>query len=147
MGKFVYFTSAEKRQANKVDLPSFLLDRGEAKHSFHKNGTDRSLYVFEAPIDLLSHITLYPTGWLEHSYVACCGTSVQPVLEWLRQNPKLLNMVYLCLDNDEAGEDACESMMEVLADMDVDVERLRPQGKDWNDDLRAKRGNAKTPTA
>jgi len=29
----------------------------------------------------------------------------------------------------------------------VDVERLRPQGKDWNDDLRAKRVNAKTPTA
>lgn len=29
MGKFVYFTSAEKRQANEVDLPSFLLDRGE----------------------------------------------------------------------------------------------------------------------
>ena len=29
---------------------------------------------------------------------------------------------------------------EVLEEMDVDVERLRPQGKDWNDDLRAKRG-------
>lgn len=29
MRKFVYFTSAEKRQANEVDLPSFLLDRGE----------------------------------------------------------------------------------------------------------------------
>lgn len=56
-----------------------------------------------------------------------------------------MNMVYLCLDNDEAGEDACESMTEVLADMDVDVERLRPQGKDWNDDLRAKHGKAKTP--
>lgn len=122
------------------------VEGSEAKHSFHKDGTDCSLCVFEAPIDLLSHITLYPAGWLEHSYVACCGTSVQPVLERLRQNPKL-NMVYLCLDNDEAGEDACESMMEVLADMDVDVERLRPQGKDWNDDLRAKRGNAKTPTA
>ena len=115
------------------------VEGSEAKHSFHKDGTDCSLYVFEAPIDLLSHITLYPAGWLEHSYVACCGTSVQPVLERLRQNLKL-NMVYLCLDNDEAGEDACESMMEVLADMDVDVERLRPQGKDWNDDLCAKRG-------
>lgn len=115
------------------------VEGSEAKHSFHKDGTDCSLYVFEAPIDLLSHITLYPAGWLEHSYVACCGTSIQPVLERLRQNPKL-NMVYLCLDNDEAGEDACESMMEVLADMDVDVERLRPQGKDWNDDLCAKRG-------
>jgi len=115
------------------------VEGSEAKHSFHKDGTDCSLYVFEAPIDLLSHITLYPTGWLEHSYVACCGTSVQPVLERLRQNPKL-NMVYLCLDNDEAGEDACENMMEVLEEKDVDVERLRPQGKDWNDDLRAKRG-------
>ena len=122
------------------------VEGSEAKHSFHKDGTDCSLYVFEAPIDLLSHITLYPAGWLEHSYVACCGTSVQPVLERLRQNPKL-NMVYLCLDNDEAGEDACESMTEVLADTDVDVERLRPQGKDWNDDLCAKRGKAKTPTA
>ena len=77
----------------------------DIKHSFHKNGTDRSLYVFEAPIDLLSHITLYPAGWLEHSYVACCGTSIQLVLERLRQNPKL-DTVYLCLDNDEAGEDA-----------------------------------------
>lgn len=115
------------------------VEGSEAKHSFHKNGTDCSLYVFEAPIDLLSHITLYPAGWLEHSYVACCGTSVQPVLERLRQNPRL-NMVYLCLDNDEAGEDACENMMEVLEEMDVDVERLRPQGKDWNDDLCAKRG-------
>ena len=35
---------------------------------------------------------------------------------------------------------ACENMMEVLEEMDVDVERLRPQGKDWNDDLCAKRG-------
>ena len=60
-------------------------------------------------------------------------------LERGKTNPKL-DTVYLCLDNDEAGEDACESMMEVLEEMDVDVERLRPQGKDWNDDLCAKRG-------
>ena len=115
------------------------IEGSASEHCFHKNGTDKSLYVFEAPIDLLSHITLYPYGWQEHSYVACCGLSIQPVLERLRQNPKL-NMVYLCLDNDEAGEDACENMMEVLEEMDVDVERLRPQGKDWNDDLCAKRG-------
>ena len=110
-------------------------EHGEAKHAHLR----RSLYVFEAPIDLLSHITLYPAGWLEHSYVACCGTSIQPVLERLRQNPKL-DTVYLCLDNDEAGEDASESMAEELENMGLDVERLRPQGKDWNDDLCAKRG-------
>lgn len=44
------------------------VESSDIKHSFHKNGADRSLYVFEAPIDLLSHITLYPAGWLEHSY-------------------------------------------------------------------------------
>lgn len=97
-------------------------------------------------VQILSHITLYPAGWLEHSYVACCGTSIQPVLERLRQNPKL-DTVYLCLDNDEAGEDACDGMLDTLEDMGYDVERLRPEGKDWNDDLRAKRGKAKTPTA
>ena len=118
------------------------VESSDIKHSFHKNGTDRSLYVFEAPIDLLSHITLYPAGWLEHSYVACCGTSIQPVLERLRQNPKL-DTVYLCLDNDEAGEDACDGMLDTLEDMGYDVERLRPEGKDWNDDLRAKRGKAR----
>ena len=115
------------------------VEGSETKHSFHKDGTGTSLYVFEAPVDLLSHITLYPAGWLEHSYVACCGTSIQPVLERLRQNPKL-DTVYLCLDNDEAGEDACDGMMDTLEDMGYDVERLRPEGKDWNDDLRAKRG-------
>ena len=107
------------------------------KNKINKNGTDKSLYVFEAPIDLLSHITLYPYGWQEHSYVACCGTSIQPVLERLRQNPKL-DMVYLCLDNDDAGNDACDRMTDTLEDMGLDVERLCPVRKDWNDDLCAK---------
>ena len=108
-----------------------------SEHCFHKNGTDKSLYVFEAPIDLLSHITLYPYGWQEHSYVACCGTSIQPVLERLRQNPKL-DTVYLCLDNDDAGNDASDRMMDTLEDMGLEVQRLCPVRKDWNDDLCAK---------
>ena len=109
----------------------------DIKHSFHKNGTDRSLYVFEAPIDLLSHITLYPAGWLEHSYVACCGTSVQPVLERLRQNPKL-NMVYLCLDNDEAGHKAAQRIArELLDEWEVEVSAHFPDHKDWNEELLA----------
>ena len=113
------------------------VEGSESAHSFHKDGTDKSLYVFEAPIDLLSHITLYPYGWQEHSYVACCGTSAQPVLERLRQNPGL-DTVYLCLDNDDAGNDACERMTETLEEMNLEVQRLCPQRKDWNDDLCAK---------
>ena len=65
------------------------------------------------------------------------AASIQPVLERLRQNPKL-DMVYLCLDNDDAGNDACDRMMDTLEDMGLDVERLCPVRKDWNDDLCAK---------
>ena len=110
------------------------IESSASEHCFHKDGTDKSLYVFEAPIDLLSHITLNPYGWQEHSYVACCGTSIQPVLERLRQNPKL-DTVYLCLDNDDAGNDACDRMTDTLEDMGLEVERLCPVRKDWNDDL------------
>ena len=113
------------------------IESSASEHCFHKDGTDKSLYVFEAPIDLLSHITLYPYGWQEHSYVACCGTSIQPVLERLRQNPKL-DTVYLCLDNDDAGNDACDRMTDTLEDMGLEVQRLCPVRKDWNDDLCAK---------
>ena len=70
-------------------------------------------------------------------YVACCGTSIQPVLERLRQNPKL-DTVYLCLDNDDAGNEACDRMKDALEDMGLDVEQLTPHRKDWNDDLCAK---------
>ena len=35
------------------------IESSASEHCFHKDGTDKSLYVFEAPIDLLSHITLY----------------------------------------------------------------------------------------
>ena len=34
------------------------IEGSASEHCFHKNGTDKSLYVFEAPIDLLSHIML-----------------------------------------------------------------------------------------
>lgn len=122
------------------------VEGSEAQHSFHWNGTDGTLYVFEAPIDLLSYITLHPAGWREHSYVACCGTSIQPVLERLRQQPKI-STVYLCLDNDEAGETASGRMEEALHALNVDTVRLRPVRKDWNDDLCAQCEKTKEPTA
>ena len=46
--------------------------------------------------------------------------------------------MYLCLDNDDAGNDACDRMTDTLEDMGLEVERLCPVRKDWNDDLRAK---------
>ena len=73
---------AHKRSANSFGKAFRLNVEGcDPRHSFHHIGTDRSLYVFEAPIDMLSYITLHPEGWQSHSYVACCGTSIQPAHE------------------------------------------------------------------
>ena len=65
------------------------------QHSFHHVGQDGLLYVFEAPIDLLSFLTLYPDRWQEHSYVALCGTGGQAVCWMLEQHPSLQSVV-LC---------------------------------------------------
>lgn len=96
--------------------------------------------MFEAPIDMLSFITLYPENWQRHSYVACCGTSIQPVLQMLEQAPQL-GTILLCLDNDEAGHQASRRMREQL-EMRYSVERLIPENKDWNDDLTLSAENA-----
>ena len=116
------------------------IEGSDPKHSFHYLGGDDTLYVFEAPIDLLSYISLFTEGWQEHNYVACCGTSSIPVLEMLRQLPQL-RQVYLCLDNDAAGHAASERMAKLLEERGISAERLVPQQKDWNDDLKAEQEN------
>ena len=111
------------------------VEGSDPRYSFRHMGTDGTLLVFEAPIDLLSHVTLHPGNWSDHSYVACCGTSVQPVLTALEQMPQP-DTVYLCLDNDAAGHAASERMAgEIAQRFDVTTERLLPVRKDWNEDL------------
>ena len=112
------------------------IEGSDPKYSFHYLGGDNTLYVFEAPIDLLSYISLHPENWQEHNYVACCGTSSIPVLEMVRQLPQL-RQVCLCLDNDDAGHTASERMAELLKEHGLNAVRLVPQQKDWNDDLTA----------
>lgn len=131
------------RHAHKRSVSSYgkafrlNVEGSDPRYSFHHIGTDGSLYVFEAPIDLLSYITLHPENWSAHSYVACCGTSIQPVLKMLDRLPQI-NTVLLCLDNDDAGHLACQRMSAQLAEH-YTVERLVPKNKDWNDDLTAEK--------
>lgn len=75
---------AHKRSTNSFGK-SFRLnvDGSDPRYSFHHIGTSGCLYVFEAPIDMLSYITLHPDNWQQHSYVACCGVSFQPVQQML----------------------------------------------------------------
>lgn len=127
---------AHKRSTNSYGS-SFRMnvESSDPRYSFHRTGTDGTLFVFEAPIDLMSFITMFPYDWEKHSYVACCGTSFQPVAWMLEQMDA--DKVYLCLDNDVAGQKACARMEPELLSLGLSGERLVPARKDWNDDLTA----------
>ena len=105
-------------------------------YSFHYIGTSNKLYVFEAPIDMLSFITIYKhTHWQEDSYVALCGVSEQAMLTMLDNNPHL-NHVLLCLDHDAAGIEASEKFQEILSEKGIECSRLLSKCKDWNEDIK-----------
>ena len=112
----------------------------DARYSFHYTGTSDRLYVFEAPVDLLSFLTLYQKDWQSHSYAALCGTSEHALLWMLEQNPNIRN-VLLCLDHDAAGIEANGRLAEILRDRGYHcVSVLQPEHKDWNEDLKAAYG-------
>lgn len=107
----------------------------DARYSFHYCGTDDRLCVFEAPVDLLSFITLYPEDWQRHSYVALCGTSDKAMFWMLEQDPNL-RQIALCLDNDDAGIKASQRLSDALQEKGYsEVQTLLPSQKDWNAEL------------
>lgn len=116
------------------------VEGSDPRYSFHWSGTSGRLYVFEAPIDLLSFLTLYPRDWQVHSYVTLCGVGEQAMLWMLDQGPQI-QQVLLCLDHDKAGIEATGRLMDILNDRGgVTVSVLQPEQKDWNEDLKARCG-------
>ena len=105
----------------------------EKAFGFAHRGTDKQLLVFEAPIDLLSFIELFPKNWQQHSYLALGGVSAKALQQFLSERPDM-ERVFLCLDADKAGEDACNRLAGLLPDT-VSVTRIQPCMKDWNDVL------------
>ena len=98
-------------------------------------GTDEHSVPRHAPIDLLSYLTLHPENWQHHSYVACCGTSYEPV-RWMLRQMETPQMVSLCLDHDRAGERGSERMADQIAsEFGIPTRRLISEQKDWNEDL------------
>ncbi|MEA4894651.1 MAG: DUF3991 and toprim domain-containing protein [Oscillospiraceae bacterium] len=120
------------------------VDGCNPSYSFHYAGTDNRLYVFEAPIDLLSYITLHPQEWQKHSYVALCGVSEYAMLKMLELHPNL-DRVMLCLDHDEAGIEASDKYLDLLSEKGFRCERELSEYKDWNEDIKARHGLAAIP--
>ena len=105
----------------------------EKAFGFAHRGTDKQLLVFEAPIDLLSFIELFPKNWQQHNYLSLGGVSGKALRQFLSERPDV-ERVFLCLDSDKAGEDACKRLAALLPDT-MSVTRIQPCMKDWNDVL------------
>ena len=105
----------------------------EKAFGFAHRGTDKQLLVFEAPIALLSFIELFPKNWQQHNYLSLGGVSGKALRQFLSERPDV-ERVFLCLDADKAGEDACKRLAGLLPDT-VSVTRIQPCMKDWNEVL------------
>lgn len=92
-----------------------------------------NLYVFEAPIDLMSYLTLHRevTG----SAVALCCLHDGALATYLKEHPHIRRIV-LCLDADRWGRAATEQIKEAYTQKGYTVTTESPaHGKDWNEYL------------
>lgn len=124
------------------------VEGSDPAYSFHylsKNPYPHRLLVFEAPIDMLSYISLHPHNWKSASYVALNGVSEKPILKLLELYPQLDHVV-LCLDHDTAGIEAAERIYDTLIEQGQPaVGQAQSKYKDWNEDLKAKSGFTPIP--
>ena len=117
---------------------SFRMDvQGSDKaHNFAYRSDGKSLFVFEAPIDLMFFIALYPNDWKMRNYLSLGGVGAK-ALEGFLSERKDIETVYICTDSDKAGNDAVSRLLESIP-KSVTVIRLIPCEKDWNEVLKQK---------
>lgn len=134
----------------------------QPEFSFHWYGTSDKIFLFEASIDMLSYISMQKAEdlqkvlmrenelkynktferelaaatchWKNHSYVASRSVSDRVLFQCLKDNPNIKN-VFLCFDNDEAGQTANKRIADKLNSMNIKSEILIPIHKDWNEDI------------
>ena len=103
--------------------------------SFHWHGDGDVLYLFEAPIDMLSFISMFKHHWKSQSNAASCGVSDKVLWQMLKDSPRI-KKVYICFDNDEPGQQAAQRISRELTEKNIWHEIYPPENKDWNEDLR-----------
>jgi len=103
----------------------------DKSYGFCYEGTGNALCVFEAPIDLISFINLFPKDWKTRHYLSLSGVTDRALKRYLDEHPNI-NQVFLALDMDEPGDVACVKLNGVIPE-GFAVNRLTAPVKDWNE--------------
>ena len=116
----------------RMDCPG-----SDKRFCFHLEGKNDTVFVFEAPIDALSHATLYKMKKQDYTQdhrtsLGCLGSTA--LLQYLEDRPHIKNVV-LCLDNDQWGRAASTKFMEMLKEKGFNVWEEVSKTKDYNQDL------------
>lgn len=111
----------------------------DKRFTFHKIGTTNVLHVYEAPIDMLSYMTLYHNVWKDN-HVALCCLADKALAEYVKHISGI-KKIFLHLDNDRWGDGQTEKFCKIYGRVfEVWDERPDRQFKDWNEALVFLRG-------
>ena len=98
------------------------------------------LYVFESPIDAMSHASIENNlagdrdAWRRDNRLSLAGTSDAALSQYLKTHSQIRELV-LCLDNDSAGREAAVSVDRKYTGLGYVARLELPQAKDYNEDL------------
>lgn len=113
----------------------------DKQNGFYINGFNKNkVYVFEAPIDLLSHATIQNINannnraWLTSTRISIGGTCDNALNHYLDEHPEVTEICF-CLDNDYAGIKATNTYMEKYSEKGYTVSSEPPTAKDYNEQL------------
>ena len=147
LGQMKYVAMRSVNQNSKFRQDAAGSDK---QYGFSTDGTSDELFVFEAPIDAMSHATLFKLeglDWKQDSRVSMGGLSDLALEHYLKMHP-YIKKVHFCLDNDEAGKNriygvydekkdeyVIESYKQKYEGLGYEVFVDLPVTKDYNNDL------------
>lgn len=111
----------------------------DKKFGFARAGSNNILTIMEAPIDLLSYMTIYKTHGreklIEKDHLLSLGGVSDVALEqYLYDHPEITE-IKLGLDNDKAGNEACQKIYEKYSSQ-YKIRRIKMNQKDMNEVLK-----------
>lgn len=119
--------------------------KGESRNSdkrfgFAKVGSNHILTLTEAPIDVLSYMTIFKLHGREDKIkdehiLSLGGVSDVALEQYLCDHPEITD-IQLGLDNDDAGNSACQKITEKYSDK-YNIRRIQMKQKDMNEVLKA----------